>query len=407
MALPNAKIAILGAGPVGLTLAAILHRHGIPFHIFERNDSVSARSQGGTFDLHPNGGQKAPRAAGLLSAFLKVARRERESIRFLNENGEVIFDADRLPGPGEDEANSSGEDEAYGRPEIDRADLNQLLLDALPHETVRWNQHITSISPSTSSPGKWIINLPGGSAEKAVAYDLIVGADGAWSKVRPYLAPIEPEFSGITALDVWISDLDHDQETSTLVGQGSCFAFARDRALLFQRHGDGSARCYFFTNNTELNVPKSADQEIDWEIPGNREIFIRKWFGHFHPRLTNAVLSMKDRAILRPLYMLPVGFTWESKSGITLLGDAAHVMTPFAGRGVNVGMIDAVELGEGLINYFKSGQNMGLDQVVRDYELKMFKRSREDARITETCMQASFGEDRAREMGRTDQSPAG
>ncbi|KAH8200070.1 hypothetical protein TruAng_005792 [Truncatella angustata] len=416
------KIAILGAGPVGLTLAAILHHRGLAFDIFDRDDPDSARSQGGTLDLHPDGGQKALRAAGLLGVFLKVARRDGEAIRLLNGGGEVIFEGDGLPGPGEvlEDKIESGDDdeqqeaeEAHGRPEIDRAALKQLLLDALPQGTVRWNWHVDSITPSASGPGTWTVGFdtqPSSPAAARQDYDLVVGADGAWSKVRSScLSSAEPHFSGITALDVWISDLDRDPDTAAVVGQGSCFAFDPDRALLFQRHGDGSARCYACVRTGEVgSAPLDPGQalgrgsetqgEVDWLVPANREAFLRKWFGGFAPELTRAVLSMRDRALLRHLYMLPVGFRWESRPGVTLVGDAAHLMTPFAGRGVNVGMVDAVELAEGIVGFVR-GNGRTLDDVVREYENRMFERSVVDARLTERCMLASFGEDGARAVG--------
>lgn len=107
------RIAIIGAGPGGLTLARILQKHGVRATVYERESSPNVRSQGGSLDLHQESGLQALKEADLFSAFLKFARYEDQQMRVLDKNGVVHLDEDGMGPPPEE-----GEDQ--GRPEIDR-----------------------------------------------------------------------------------------------------------------------------------------------------------------------------------------------------------------------------------------------------------------------------------------------
>ena len=81
-----------------------------------------------------------------------------------------------------------------------------------------------------------------------------------------------------------------------------------------------------------------------------------------------------------------VGIRWENKPGVTLLGDAAHLMTPFMGEGVNTAMRDAVELANVIEGAIKDGGENALDQRIQKYEREMFKRVEPVTRKTEDMM---------------------
>src|SRR4051812_34544224 len=108
------RIAIIGGGPGGLTLARILQTRGIAATVFEQERTADERQQGGSLDLHPKAGQYAVGLAGLTQQFRALARYEDQGTRLLDKTGAVLFE--------------EGEDD---RPEIDRTELRAMLLSSL------------------------------------------------------------------------------------------------------------------------------------------------------------------------------------------------------------------------------------------------------------------------------------
>ena len=158
-------IAILGAGPAGLTLGRLLHLANIDFVIFEREESASkAFNRGGTLDLHTDSGQLALKEAGLYDEF-KARARHNVTNKIADSQGTIFMEPD---GEGED------------KPEIDRKDLRMLLLRSVPEEKVRWASKIQSVNKD--SKDSISVHFTDGGA--ATGFRLVVGADGAWSKAR-------------------------------------------------------------------------------------------------------------------------------------------------------------------------------------------------------------------------------
>ena len=122
-------ITIVGAGPGGLTLASVLHRHGIDATIYELEASATARHQGSVLDMHEESGQLALRKAGLFEAFRKIVIPSGDEMRLLDKTGTVRW---------QDSGNGT-------RPEVDRGALRDILLQSLPANCIHWGSKVTKV----------------------------------------------------------------------------------------------------------------------------------------------------------------------------------------------------------------------------------------------------------------------
>ncbi|ACK50345.1 monooxygenase FAD-binding [Methylocella silvestris BL2] len=314
------KIAIVGGGPGGLMLARLLLLRGLEPIVFERDRHADDRPQGGSLDLHAETGQRAMRLAGLEQEFRAAARPEDQGDRLYDQNGVLLFDRD---GAGDN------------RPEIDRTALRQILLNSLPSATVRWTSKVDVVTPHKEGGCDVVA---GGASER---FDIVVGADGAWSRVRPLLSDAKPLYEGVTLVEFGF-DAERHPKIDALVGGGKMFAVGDNRVLIAQRNGHHHIRGY-----AGLRIPEQAAR--DWMMTGPDRIraLLRDAFAGWASALTDIVES-GDFIGVRPLHALPISHRWRSRAGITLLGDAAHLMSPFSGEGVNLALADAADLAEAL-----------------------------------------------------------
>lgn len=379
------KIAICGAGPVSLTLANILQNNNIAFTIYEAASEI--RAQGGSLDLHPESGQLALKEAGVWDVFAKYARPESDVLKIIKIDGSVLWD-----GNGADKQEVKEEQKFDGRPEIDRRALMKLLHENLDKSSIVFDKKLHEVIPSPTSGGKHDLNFSDGTIESA--FDLVVGGDGAWSKVRSLLSAEKPRYSGISMVASSLSNIHANSWLEGYVGEGSMFSFGQDTAIMSQRGDDGYLLTYASLRQPEDFLEKCG---IDWSDAATaRKQYMDTYFSHVNQDLRRVFLDSTDDLISRPLYELPVGFKWTSRSGVTLIGDAAHVMTPFAGVGVNVGMTDALVLGREIIGVF-SGKKT-LDEATRAYEEEMIPRAAKFAQKTLKGKNHHFSEHGAEEM---------
>ncbi|MGW5720223.1 FAD-dependent oxidoreductase [Amycolatopsis sp. NPDC003865] len=349
------RIAIVGGGLGGLTLARVLHTRGIASTVYELDASPAARDQGGTLDLHEESGQRALAEAGLTRQFRAIAREEGEALRILDRHGVVRF---------EEAADASG----GTRPEVDRGALKRILVESLPGDVVRWGTKVTAVAAGR-------LRLATGEVVEA---DLIAGADGAWSKVRPLLSAAVPVYSGLSFVETHLSDVDtRNPAAAALVGPGSMFALADGLGLIAQRNGGGRIRVYAAVKNDDpAAVADLADRRRLLDV-----------FAAFAPELRALVEDSDDPLIPRPIHALPVGHRWERVPGVTLLGDAAHVMSPFAGEGANLAMLDAAELALAL------AAHDDVESALSAYENALFPRAEAAASDSAGNLEACFRPD--------------
>ncbi|MEU8466565.1 NAD(P)/FAD-dependent oxidoreductase [Streptomyces sp. NPDC029006] len=359
-------IAIVGAGLAGLVLARVLHMNGMDAVVYEREPSRGARGQGGMLDLHSGTGQRALREAGLIDQFHAIARPEGQDLRLLVPDGTLLLQED------------TPDDSPVERPEVDRADLRNLLLDSLPAHAVRWGHAVENADHGS-------LHFADGSS---ATYDLLVGADGADSRVRTLLTDARPAHTGQNVVELGIPDIDRTHpDLAAMVGRGNFWVLGNGQSLSAQRNGDGRVRIY-------LSFCTAADWfatcGIPFDDPAAARVRLTDLYTGWDSRFTALIAACDDMILPRSITTLPVGLTWPSTPGVTLLGDAAHLMPP-VGQGANMALLDGALLGLRL-----AARPDDFRTAVREYEREMFARTsaagRQSAHVQEILMSPDAGQ---------------
>lgn len=356
MLLENKKIAIVGGGPGGLTLAKLLQLKGAEVKVYERDLNKDARVQGSPLDLHDDSGLAAIKKANLMEEFKRNFLPGADRMQIMDENAKVFFsDHDDKP-----EENFGHE---HFRPEIARGTLRKILLESLQPETVIWNCHFLSMEAQDKG---WLLHFKNSPSQYA---DLVIAADGANSKIRPYVTDIKAFYSGITMLEGNIYNANETApRMNTLLRGGKIMAFGNQKDLLMGQKGDGEIG-FYASFKTDENW--ASTNGLDY----SNKIEMLNWFRETYPEWSSIWNELFESAetpfIPRPIYCMPLDQSWEALPNLTLLGDAAHVMPPFAGEGVNMAMRDALELSDNLT----SGKYNSIHEAIAEYETTMRKRA--------------------------------
>lgn len=347
-------VAIVGAGPAGATLARLLQTKGFSVKVFERDASPTSRPQGGSLDLRKDSGQRAVDRAGLSEIFRRASRSEAKAFKMLDSEGGVH------PAGGAETHKEAG-------PEIDRGDLRQLLLDSLAPGTVTWGHLVKDVHPEAD--GRWRLEF---AKQGPVTADLVVGADGVGSRVRHRLTPVRPRYIGLTMLSANIrQDLWRGSEIAELVGEGSVMFAGGEKTIFVQRCSHDLILLYYSMAVAE-DWPVSQGFALDDTKAVLESIFAayRDW----SPKVMTMLTQVEGKFQHWPLSVMPPDYWWETRPGLAMVGDSAHAMPPFTGKGVNLALLDALELADGLT----AEPVAAVTAAVEAFEMSMQERMRKE-----------------------------
>ena len=367
MLLENKQVAIIGGGMGGLMLARLLQLQNSIVKVYERDLNSEVRVQGSPLDLHEDSGLIAMTQAELLNEFYKNVRPNASKARIVNQNFELKFDEHTIQ-KGISQTNSENnqdslQDISKPRPEIDRSVLRNILLNSLSPDSIVWDSQFISMEKENDG---WRVHFKNGTTVYA---DLVIASDGANSKVRPYISTEKPIYSGITMIEGTIYNAKENAPNLFEFSKGGkVLAFGKEQTIMYGTKGDGSL---MFLLSSKISENWIVENNLDFK--NNVQIF--KWFKEVYQDWCSEwdefFKSTELYFILRPQYYFPFSQSWETQENLTMIGDAAHRMPPFAGKGANLALLDAVELADCLTD----NQFSDIKTAISYFEKRMLQRA--------------------------------
>ncbi len=377
------QVAIIGAGIGGVALAvACLHR-GIPFTLYERDSSFDVRSQG--YGLTLQQASKAIEGLGIVSLDQGVVS-QRHVVH--TTEGKVIGEWGVKKWLPSEEKTSTKRTNVH----IARQSLRLALIEQLGgHEAVQWGHQLVDFKEDEGA----VVNLKFKVAgkTKSTTANLVVGADGIRSSVRKMLigeavAPLH-YLDCIVILGICPLKELEGLESSLL-----------DSATVFQT-ANGNERIYIMPYAEDsvmwqLSFPMSEKEALALSNQGPKalkeEACRRTQWHDPIPQILAATLEAQVSGY--PVYdrELLTSEMLETAGPMTLIGDAAHPMSPFKGQGANQALLDALALARGIAKgcwNLEHWKTLGLrESVLMEFESEMIERSA--SKVKDSAAAAQF-----------------
>lgn len=356
-------ITIIGAGLAGLTLARVLHVHGIASVVYEGEASPSARTQGGQLDIHDFNGQIALKECQLFDEFRAIINMGGEAMRFLSPDAEVIWE---MP-----------DDETLKNPEVLRGDLRRILIESLPEGAIQWNHRVEKVEKLGNGRHRIIF-----ANDRSVETAVLVGADGAWSKVRALISDATPEYMGTVWIETFLFDVENRHKKSAdLVGKGAMLAMMPGKGIFGHREANDVIHSYVV-----LKKPMDWKPSVDFSDKNRALAFVADQLGDgWASELISLVTSGETSPVSRPIWGLPIGHKWDHVPGITLIGDAAH-LTPPDGDGANWALYDGADLAKAI-----AASPGDIEVALLAFEEEMLPRSADSSLEGHQSFERTFG----------------
>ncbi|KAK5061071.1 hypothetical protein LTR84_007612 [Exophiala bonariae] len=341
------EIAIVGGGPSGLALAGMLERAGFDYVVYER-ESKESLPRGGCLDLHLGSGQRAMKEAGCFDKMNKYGRRGDATIH-------TVFD------PAGTKVATWGE--GHDKPELDRGQIKAALLTTIPDSKIKWGSRVKEVV--RDEQGNIVLQFEGG--EKATGFKLVVGADGAFSKVRHLVTTATPQYAKRTFINGTIHP-DNPFYPTVLksAGVGPQVVMGKKLKIWNQMQGDGHYRVDLGFERP-VDFTRTGTFDLSDTEAVKKLLLTEEFFGQYSQYFQDLISACEGPLFAWPLWHMPTDrFNWAPNADVTVIGDAAHVTPPFVGDGVNCAMRDSIILSQKL-------KEFGITKdAVAAYEKEMF-----------------------------------
>lgn len=391
-------IGIIGGGIAGCALAVALQKQKLPFILFEKDINFAHRRQG--YALTIQQAAAALNALGLASSALAEGATSMGHYSF-DQHGRQIGAYGPVVGVNKAAPKEAFDGHLYDKKwvedhlddprrvlsrhniHIPRQRLRQLMLEQIHPQHIQWDKRFTSFTESSGVEVQF-------ADESSYALSALVGADGIFSAVRKFLCPA-PSISN-SPFDLTYLHL------MVILGIAPVRSSHDGQVLCARQWLDGQTRIFTMPFDKDwsmwqMSFPMSEADALAMSSMGGvgeksnaesgrllKEEALRRCAG-WDPILVNLLHAADENAITgHPVYdrnLEGTGVPVSAESCVTLIGDAAHPMSPFKGQGANQALLDALHLSKALPNsVFAAPGRRSISEALRSFEVSMADRVR-------------------------------